>query len=364
MSLVFIVTLLLASGSSRVAGSDSGDRSHSNEEHSIDTNEIIPREAIQRLDYSVRQALLRAIDKLEQESASGNRTDSESGMSVAESTMDPYFAQDMEMLEESTNSADVVKPTVHFFTATFNEKQPREQLLEEYVNTNAFGRKLPMAQKLKQQQNVSSTTILPTNVIYAQSSDQRFPIARSVNSGVQDNEIVLQSIGDVKFEIRKTKLSSSSSTTASVKSTVTSTSAPLPRTTRRPRPTTTTTTTTTTPRPTHNEDGENIEVVDKNDIKILSAPLVSAFSVDLDERGGTKKVVSLVAPRLTGSSLLSTVPTTNGSFSASTSPTISSGLHSNRYNGNIDGVSNAVIVPPASGHYITVSSTSITICLT
>lgn len=55
-------------------------------------------------------------------------------------------------------------------------------------------------------------------------------------------------------------------------------------------------TTTSKPAPTHNEDGENIEVVDKKDIKILEAPLVSAFTVHQDDVGLPKKVVPLIAP--------------------------------------------------------------------
>lgn len=55
-----------------------------------------------------------------------------------------------------------------------------------------------------------------------------------------------------------------------------------------------TTTTTTTKAPTHNEDGENIEKVGKNDVKIFAAPLVAAFTVHQDALGQPKNVVSLI----------------------------------------------------------------------
>lgn len=55
-----------------------------------------------------------------------------------------------------------------------------------------------------------------------------------------------------------------------------------------------TTTTSTTPAPTHNEDGENIEKVAKNDVKIFQAPLVAAFTVHQDELGLPRNVIPLV----------------------------------------------------------------------
>ncbi|CAG9795070.1 unnamed protein product [Diatraea saccharalis] len=57
--------------------------------------------------------------------------------------------------------------------------------------------------------------------------------------------------------------------------------------------TTTTTTTTTTPKPTHNEDGENIEEVDKKDVQVFQAPLVAAFTVHQDAQGLPKKVIPI-----------------------------------------------------------------------
>ncbi|CAH0725189.1 unnamed protein product, partial [Brenthis ino] len=57
--------------------------------------------------------------------------------------------------------------------------------------------------------------------------------------------------------------------------------------------TTSTTTTTTTPKPTHNEDGENIEEVNKKDVQVFQAPLVAAFTVHQDAQGVPKKVIPI-----------------------------------------------------------------------
>lgn len=54
-----------------------------------------------------------------------------------------------------------------------------------------------------------------------------------------------------------------------------------------------TTTTTTLPPPVTNADGENIEKVAKEDVKISQAPLLAAFTVQQDANGQSKKVISL-----------------------------------------------------------------------
>lgn len=53
---------------------------------------------------------------------------------------------------------------------------------------------------------------------------------------------------------------------------------------------------TTTELLTHNEDGENIERVSKNDVKIYQAPLVAAFTVQQDALGLPKTVIPLITP--------------------------------------------------------------------
>uniref|UniRef100_A0A182TN02 Uncharacterized protein n=1 Tax=Anopheles melas TaxID=34690 RepID=A0A182TN02_9DIPT len=50
----------------------------------------------------------------------------------------------------------------------------------------------------------------------------------------------------------------------------------------------------TTPAPTHNEDGENIEQVKSEDVKIFQAPLVAAFTVQQDQLGVPRNVIPLL----------------------------------------------------------------------
>lgn len=59
------------------------------------------------------------------------------------------------------------------------------------------------------------------------------------------------------------------------------------------KPITPVTTTTTLPPPVTNSDGENIEKVAKDDVKIFQAPLLAAFTVQQDASGQPNKVISL-----------------------------------------------------------------------
>uniref|UniRef100_A0A182SQI1 Uncharacterized protein n=1 Tax=Anopheles maculatus TaxID=74869 RepID=A0A182SQI1_9DIPT len=80
--------------------------------------------------------------------------------------------------------------------------------------------------------------------------------------------------------------------------TVSTTEAPLPVTSsttqQAPISTTTAVPVPTTPAPTHNEDGENIEQVKSEDVKIFQAPLVAAFTVQQDQLGVPRNVIPLL----------------------------------------------------------------------
>uniref|UniRef100_A0A1A9WYZ4 Uncharacterized protein n=1 Tax=Glossina brevipalpis TaxID=37001 RepID=A0A1A9WYZ4_9MUSC len=249
-------------------------RAQADDGSSTETNEIIPREAIQKLDISVRQALLRAIDKLEREAADEENQESDEDVidyddqengeyDVAETNENESINV---QAKESTNSSDT-SSLVQFFTATFDEKNAKQQSFADFINSENF-------------KNVHSPTV-KNNTAQVLNNHQ---IVRSVKNRVKGNEIILHDLDDVKFEVLSSKGATSATTT---------TTTIAPRGTKK-RTTTTTTTTTTTPRPTHNEDGENIEVVAKDDIRIQAAPLVSAFTVDLDEMGAAKKVIPIV----------------------------------------------------------------------
>ncbi|KAH8337261.1 hypothetical protein KR059_004601, partial [Drosophila kikkawai] len=274
---------------------------------STESNEIIPREAIQKLDYSVRQALLRAIDKLEQEEAaaagvteSGEDSTSSSGsrslLRTETSTLPSHREKD-EILEESTHKAEpeAVVPTVQFYTATFDEKNAQEQLLSSFIDRSKLWKKTT----LRKQSSPSTALPIEPKSVEPEGPENR-QLTRSVDSSssgsVSSNEISHDSGShEIKFEISNLRKAAPTTPTTTSTSTSTTTTTPRPRTTRRRTTTTSTTTTTTTPRPTHNEDGENIELVDKQDIRIQEAPLVTAFTVDLDERGTAQKFRPLLS---------------------------------------------------------------------
>lgn len=287
------------------------------DENSTETNEIIPREAIGKLDYSVRQALLRAIDKLEREAANEDYDEegAEDQNPTAEEPPPTLDATDFasstsnnistattkdEILEESTNKEDV-HPTVQFYTAIFDEKHAHEQPLASFIDRSRFWKKSNKEANPDTAMIVSDDTVAHASSTFESSRQSTRSVGDGHNSNkaVRLNEISGENSDEVKFEIRKTHglaapTASTTTTSTTMTTTTKTTTTTRPRTTRRKRPTTTTTTTTTTPRPTHNEDGENIEVVEKDDIRIQAAPLVTAFTVDLDERGAAKNVMPIV----------------------------------------------------------------------
>ncbi|CAD6993332.1 unnamed protein product [Ceratitis capitata] len=307
------------------------------DENSTETNEIIPREAIEKLDYSVRQALLRAIDKLEREAAVedyDDADDDDQDVDTITTEEPPAKPQENvlnilsnskptttgnsgnnnnnngsttttkdEILEESTNAADV-HPTVQFYTAIFDEKHAHEQPLASFIDRSRIWKKTNKKAISGASTGLNDDTVAHASSTFESSRQSTRSVGngRSSNTAVRLNEISGENSDEVKFEIRKAHAlaaaaaASTTMTTTSTTTTTTTTTTARPRTTRRPRPTTTTTTTTTTPRPTHNEDGENIEVVEKDDIRIQAAPLVTAFTVDLDERGAAKNVVPILDP--------------------------------------------------------------------
>ncbi|XP_068155490.1 putative mediator of RNA polymerase II transcription subunit 29 [Drosophila tropicalis] len=267
------------------------------ENASTESNEIIPREAIQKLDFSVRQALLRAIDKLEQEEAAESaKTKSTESQHMESTTLATISSREKEeILEESTNEAETepVVPTVQFYTATFDERNAQEQLLSSFIDRSKVWKKTTLRKQSSPILPLEGETG-PDNKQLARSVDSASGKSGSGSGSLSSNEISHDGSQEIKFEIRSSNAKSTTTTTTTT-STTTTTTTPRPRTTRR-RPTTTTTTTTTTPRPTHNEDGENIELVDKQDIRIQEAPLVTAFTVDLDERGTAQKFRPLNLP--------------------------------------------------------------------
>jgi len=210
-----LAILLLAALKLHVANAEpSGEQKEEEvDSSSTESNEIIPREAIQKLDYSVRQALLRAIDKLEQEEAaateSGEENLSSSGsrsvLQVETSTLPSHREKD-EILEESTrgNEPEPVVPTVQFYTATFDEKNAQEQLLSSFIDRSKLWKKTT----IRKQNSPAATGVslpLEPKSVEAQGPENR-QLTRSVDSSssgsVSSNEISHDSGShEIKFEI-------------------------------------------------------------------------------------------------------------------------------------------------------------------
>lgn len=185
---------------------------------STEINEIIPRDAIKKLDPQLKQILLQAITKLEKK--------------VIETT-----TADEITIDDSTT----LKPSVQFFTASSDtDDQSKVVGLSSFIGS----KNLPPR----------SISALTTNEISGSGEEEiQFHITKP----------------EKKIAVKKKPISTTRSTT--------------------------TTTTTTTPKPTHNDDGENIEVVSKTDINFFEAPLVTAFTV---EQNGNRLIpLSLLPPR-------------------------------------------------------------------
>lgn len=203
-----LILLLVAAITHRISA-------ESDDPSSTEINEIIPRDAIKKLDPQLKQILLQAITKLEKKA-------------IETTTVD----------ETALDDSTTIKPSVQFFTATSDsDDQSKAVALSSFIGS----KNLP-------QRSISSLT---TNEI----------------SGSGEEEIQFHFTKPEKKVIVKKKI-----------------------TTTRP-----TTTTTTTPKPTHNDDGENIEVVSKTDINFFEAPLVTAFTVEQD--GNRLIPLSLLPPR-------------------------------------------------------------------
>lgn len=231
---------------------------------------------VSRLDPLLKKALLRALSNLEVE-----HDDSTEDISVETTTNVP---RGDELLEEST-AADLQALNLYHSYITEGGSNYTQKSRDDNEIIHTIIVKAP------------KTTVSPVDRVDAKQSDQviiRFgnpdpvkdsdvhvqtvQIARSVSSNEIGNENEIND--DDKVTTYKPR-DKSNFITASTTSTT-------------GVPTTTATATTTTPAPTHNNEGENIENVAPNDVKIFQAPLVAAFTVQQDARGQPKTVIPIV----------------------------------------------------------------------
>lgn len=242
---------------------------------SNDDIETTSRSIVSRLDPALRKALLKALSNLEIESATEEASATTSSTTVNEQLLEESTAADLQALnlynQFIVNGANYTQKTKddNEIIHTIIVKAPKSAGKQTDSGTE-------LAEDLNDQVVIRFDH--PDPVKESDVRVETLQIPRSVKTNEIDDEVEVED-GD------------KSTTDRSTTPTITTTDAlPLSTTTT----VTTAETTTTTKAPTHNEDGENIEQVGKNDVKIFAAPLVAAFTVHQDELGQPKNVINLI----------------------------------------------------------------------
>lgn len=240
-----------------------------------DANDIDSKSpsVVSRLDPVLRKALLQALSNLE-------RNSSEDESFEADATTATTLND--EILEESTTSDQTPAVQYHSFLVDSNNETAANNDDSEIIQTIIVKAPRPTVSSSLDvdevsEQNDNDVIIKFDKLDPVKESDIRVEtvqVARSVSPSIKTNEINGETDDENINQISATK---------QLKKV----------TTYKPTITTTTTTTTTTPAPTHNEDGENIERVKENDVKIYQAPLVTAFTIQQDGNGNPKNVIPL-----------------------------------------------------------------------
>lgn len=234
---------------------------------SNDDIETTSRSIVSRLDPALRKALLKALSNLEIESATDEASATTSSTLRNEQLLEQSTAADLQALNlynqfivngaNYTQKAKDDNEIIHtiIVKASKSTAQPSESGADRPEDPND-----QVVIRFEHPDPVKESDVRVETV----------QIPRSVKTNEIDDEIEIDDANQATT-YRPTSTPAITTTDA------------LP-----------TTTTTTTEAPTHNEDGENIEKVGKNDVKIFAAPLVAAFTVHQDALGQPKNVVSLI----------------------------------------------------------------------
>lgn len=228
---------------------------------------------VSRLNPALRKALLKALTNIEIEST--NEHEDSTDLNGIQTTT----SRDEELLEEST-AADLKALNLYNSYLTdgvnFTQNSRDDNEIIHTIIVKAPKTTLAPADPSNEQQNdqVIIQFGAPDPVKDSDVHIETVQIARSVKS----NEIDDGDNNDEDEANLKATTYKPLATTTAAAAAVTEPSKP------------------TTQAPTHNEDGENIERVSKNDVKIYQAPLVAAFTVQQDELGLPKNVIPLIHP--------------------------------------------------------------------
>ncbi|XP_041971249.1 protein PIEZO homolog [Aricia agestis] len=221
-----------------------------------DQQNIIETKPSARLDPYIRKALLKALSDLEENASVTTDLDSSDETTNDGSNTDSYATE--------TGKENI---KIHSFIVNGQEA------FAQGSNTSPFkvDKKISiLSSTAGNVENVNGDSTLPTKdpfteILQARETAASSQQVRSIQSTPKSSTSFIK--GNHKYSNFKPFRTSTTTST-----------------------TTTTTTTTTTPKPTHNDDGENIEEVDKKDVQVYQAPLVAAFTVQQDANGVPKNV--------------------------------------------------------------------------
>lgn len=239
---------------------------------------------VSQLNPAIRKALLKALTNYDIALATDEKDDSTEWNSLQTTTTSSHDGE--ELLEEST-AADLKALNLYNsylangMNFTQNVKDDNEIIHTIIVKAAA---KVPTEASVDTSERTENDQVViqfgaPDPVKDSDVHIETFQIARSVKT----NEIDDDESNENNHEQNNIKVTTYKPVATT---TITTTTRPKGTTTEEPK-------TTTTPAPTHNDDGENIERVSQNDVKIFQAPLVAAFTVQQDALGLPKNVISL-----------------------------------------------------------------------
>ncbi|XP_055537414.1 transcription factor SPT20 homolog [Wyeomyia smithii] len=262
IKILCITVLLLVFAS---ANSDSVDSSFSDDSHSNDSD--LKRI---RIDPVLRKALLRALRHLKE-----RQEEEESEQQNDSNTTEENFATTIldEILEESVSPERNTKIRYHSYAAETDGDKGDNEIIKTIIISKPRTTLVPPKQDFLQG---SVPDPVKERENFVDSNQVTRSVASGSNNNLEESKDEKKPAGDKNIAI----ITPEPDTTATTQATSTEG--------------VTTPSTTTTEAPTHNADGENIEKVKSEDVKIYQAPLVAAFTVQQDQQGIPRNVIPLI----------------------------------------------------------------------
>ncbi|XP_055600064.1 putative mediator of RNA polymerase II transcription subunit 12 [Uranotaenia lowii] len=240
-----------------------------------DTKEVDSDVKRIRIDPALRKALLRALRHLKE------RQEEEDLLNDSNTTEENYATTLLdEILEESTSP----DRNLNYHSYTVGDAKETKSDDNEIIKTIIITKPKTTLSPPKE-----DPIYVPDPIKERENDIDSNQVARSVSSGLANQ---LEDGKGEKVSFEKPALTTVDFEANSTPE-FTTTLSPVTMTTTTAAATTTVSTT-TTEAPTHNDDGENIEKVKHEDVKIYQAPLVAAFTVQQDQLGVPRNVIPLL----------------------------------------------------------------------